>query len=163
MDGNYPNRKKQKVYSVKEAKLKAADYCAYQERTQQQVRDKLYSYGLYKDEVEEVISDLIVEGFLNEERFAIAYAGGKFRLKKWGRLKIIQGLKQQNISDYCINKALKEIEEEAYYQTLASLAAKKWETEKEQDLYKKKNKVARYLIGKGFESHLIWEIIGDIS
>ena len=85
--------RKSKTYTPKEAKLKAADYCSYQERSQQEVRNKLYTYGLHKDDVEDILTDLVLEGFINEERFSTAYVGGKFRMKKWGRLKIIQGLK----------------------------------------------------------------------
>ncbi|MEQ8925876.1 MAG: RecX family transcriptional regulator, partial [Fulvivirga sp.] len=92
--------KPKKKLSPKEAKLKAADYCAYQERSQQQVRDKLYTYGLYSEDVERILSELITENFINEERFAIAYAGGKFRVKKWGRNKILQGLNQHRVSNY---------------------------------------------------------------
>ena len=149
-----------RTFTIKEAKLKAADYCAYQERTQQQVRDKLYDYGLYRDEVEEVIATLIVEGFINEERFAIAYAGGKFRMKKWGRVKILQGLNQHRLSAYCIQKAMESIDQEAYEDTLKQIIAKKQETEKETDLFKKKHKIARHAIGKGFEPALVWEVIG---
>ena len=117
--------KKRKRLEPKEAKLKAADYCAYQERSQQEVRDKLYSYGLHQDEVEDVLADLIVDGFISEERFARAYVGGKFRMKGWGRRKILQGLQQHRISEYCIKKGLEEIDAEAYYQTLRKHAEKK--------------------------------------
>ncbi len=67
-----------------QSKTKAARYCAYQERTQQEVRDKLYSYGLYTDMVEEVLTELIMEGFVSEERYAQAYCRGKFMSNKWG-------------------------------------------------------------------------------
>ncbi len=63
-------------------------YCAYQERAQQEVRDKLYELGMTMDEVEEIMSDLIAENFLNEERFALQFAGGHFRIKGWGKVKI---------------------------------------------------------------------------
>lgn len=82
-----------KHLSPPEAKLKAARFCAYQERSQQEVRDKLYEYGLHYNDVEELLSELIVEGFINEERFARAYVRGKFKMKKWGRHKILQGFK----------------------------------------------------------------------
>ncbi|ELR69972.1 regulatory protein RecX [Fulvivirga imtechensis AK7] len=147
--------------TVKEAKIKAADFCAYQERTQQQVRDKLYSYGLTPDEVEDVLTDLITEGFVNEERFAISYAGGKFRLKKWGRLKIIQGLKALKISDYCINKGLQEINEDDYLDTLNTLLEKKRQSIKEQDNFIIKKKLANYALQKGYETDLIWDCIGQ--
>ncbi len=152
---------KKKIYLPKEAKLKAADYCAYQERSQQQVRDKLYDYGLHFDEVEEVISDLIVDGYLNEERFAKAYAGGKFRIKQWGRHKILQGLKQHRISEYCIKKGLAEIDGEDYYNTLSSLLLKKVNSIKASNDFDRRNKLARFAIGRGFENSLVWEVIKD--
>lgn len=152
-----PRKKKQ--YSPKEAKLKAADFCAYQERSQQQVRDRLYEYGLHIDDVEEVLSDLIVEGFLNEERFARAYVRGKFRMKQWGRHKILQGLKQHKISEYCIKIGLKEINEDDYRDVLASLLVKKAKSVKATNDYDRRNKIARYALGRGFETSLIWEVI----
>ena len=88
---------------------KARKYCTYQERSQQEVRDKLYEWGLHRNEVELGIATLVSENYLNEQRFAIAYAGGKFRMKGWGRIKIKLALKQKKVSDYCIRKALDEI------------------------------------------------------
>jgi len=151
--------KKEKSYTDKEILMKISAFCAYQERTQQEVRDKLYGYGLDKDSVENTIVKLIQENFLNEERFAKAYAGGKFRIKHWGRKKIIEGLKQKNISEYCIRQAMKEISDESYRKTLTQLLAKRDEKEKEKDPFKRKHKLAQYLIGKGFEAELVWEIL----
>ena len=110
--------KRKKIYSPQEALKKAYKFCAYQERNQQEIRDKLYEWGLHKQDVEQIISQLISEGFINEERFAIAYAGGKFRIKHWGKIKIKLALKQKNISEYCINKALREINNRDYQKTL---------------------------------------------
>lgn len=154
--------KKKKTYTYSEAKTKAWAYCAYQERSQQEVRDKLYEYGLYPDEVESLIAELIGDNFLNEERFAKAYAGGKFRVKKWGRYKILQGLKQHRISDYCQRKGMAEIDPDEYYETLLDLARKKKESLGEKDLFALKNKMARYLIGKGYEQDLAWEAIKKV-
>ncbi len=151
-----PYRKK---LTPKEARLKAADYCAYQERSQNEVRQKLYEYGLHRDEVEEVISDLVIEGFINEERFAIAYVGGKFRIKKWGRIKILQGLKQHNISQYCIDKGLEEIDEEDYLNTIQSLIDKKVDSLNITDNYIARRKVVNYLTQKGYEPHLVWDML----
>src|ERR1700742_4248902 len=108
MDGE----KKRKVYTAHEALVKAEAWCAYQERCQQEVRDKLYSWGLHNAEVEPVIAELISKNFLNEERFAKAFAGGKFRIKKWGRVNIRLELKRRKLSEYCIKKGLAEIDED---------------------------------------------------
>ncbi len=154
--------KKKKRLEPKEAKLKAADFCAYQERSQQEVRDKLYSYGLHLDEVEDVLADLIVDGFINEERFARAYVGGKFRMKGWGRRKILQGLKQHRISDYCIRKGLEEIDPDAYYERLKKHAEKKLPSLRGQSVYIQKGKLTQHLLMKGFEGDLIREAIEEL-
>ena len=152
-------QKPKKVFSRKEAKLKAADYCAYQERSQQEVRDKLYSYGLHYNDVEEIISELITENFINEERFAKAYAGGKFRMKKWGRLKILQGLKQHRISEYCIKKGLQEIPDADYCDTIELLIDKKRKALAIDNEFIANQKIVAYLHQKGFEPNLIWNIL----
>src|SRR5262245_41021825 len=96
---------------------KAKQYCAYQERSHSEVKEKLYNYGLQKKEVDELLSKLIEENYLNEERFAIQYAGGKFRMKQWGRVKIKYALKQKQVSEYCIKKAIASIPEGDYMKT----------------------------------------------
>ena len=106
-----PTEKKKKRLTPAQAKINIENYCAYQERSHRQVRNKLFTYGLYSSEVESIISDLISSGFLNEERFAKAYAGGKWRAKRWGRVRIKMELQQRGVSAYCIRKAMAEIEE----------------------------------------------------
>ena len=145
----------------KKAKIKAANFCAYQERTQQEVRDKLYSLGLKPNQVEQIITELITENFINEERYAITYAGGKFRMKNWGRLKIQQMLMAKNITDYCIRQALAQIDEDEYRQTIHQLVQKKAERLKIEDLFIKRKRIRTYLISKGFEPELVWEILKD--
>ncbi len=147
---------------IKQAKLKAANFCAYRERTQQEVRDKLYKLGLHRNEVEELISELISENFINEERFAIAFTGGKFRMKKWGKIKIINELKRRGLTEYCIKKGIAEIDGQTYESTARSLAAKKFEILNDADQLKKKFKVMRYLSGKGYESVLVQKIADEL-
>lgn len=140
---------------MKAAKLKAGNYCAYQERTHQEVRDKLYSLGLFGDEVEEVLTELISGNFISEERYAKVYAGGKFRIKRWGKRKIIYALKQKNISSYCINKAIREIPDDEYKQTISDLIDKKRSQISGDDAFVTRNKIFKYLIGKGYEPEII--------
>ena len=145
---------------TEKALQKIGQFCAYQERNHKEVKEKLYSYGLYKDQVEELISKLIQENFLNEERYAIAYAGGKFRAKDWGKNKIKYGLKQHQVSDYCIKKALKTIDEDEYIQKLQKLYSAKEKTLKsEKNIFIKKRKIQQYLLQKGYESALINELL----
>jgi|SRR6185437_4431087 len=142
---------------------KIKQYCAYQERCHAEVRDKLYSFGLNKTEVEEIISALITENYLNEERFAIHYAGGKFRMKQWGKNKIKQALKFKQVSDYCIKKALKEIDSREYQKTFEKLAEQKLKTLKsEKNIFIKKRKLQDFLLQRGFESELVKEAVGRI-
>src|SRR5690606_31629925 len=108
-----------------EAKRKAESYCAYQERAQQEVRNKLYEWGLHQEEVENIIVQLIEDNFLNEERFAKAYTLGKFRMKGWGKIKIKQHLKVKNVSEPLIRLALKEIKEEEYHKKIEETVKKK--------------------------------------
>ena len=142
---------------------KAKYYCAYQERSHAEVKKKLYGFGLYKNEVEILLSRLIEENYLNEERFAIAFAGGKFRIKQWGKTKIKYELKMRQIGDYNIKKALSQIEEEDYLKTLQKLAAEKLATLKsEKNIFIRKSKLQNYLVGKGYEFNLIGEIVREL-
>lgn len=125
------------------------------------MRDKLYTYGLHRDDVEELLSFLISEGFINEERYAKAFAGGRFRLKKWGRLRIERELVQKQISSYCIKKGLEEIGEDEYNQTLTDLINKKANTLSEENSFILKQRIATFAIGKGFESELVWNVLND--
>lgn len=132
-------------------------YCAYQERCHSEVRTKLLELSYRGHELEEVISLLIAEGFLNEERFARSYCRGKFRLKRWGREKIIHQLKARQVSEYCIKKGLEEIEDAEYLEVLKQLFLKKLEAlQAEKSIWRKKQKLLQYLRGKGFESTLIY-------
>jgi len=123
------------------------------------VKNKLYEYGLFRNDVEELISELITDGFLNEERYAKAFAGGKFRIKQWGRIKIINELESKGLTNNCIKSGLKEIEEDVYEQTLTSLLEKKSSTIVEDNAFIKRDKLAKYAIQKGFEPELVWTTI----
>ena len=138
-------------------------YCAYQERSHQEVKNKLFDYGLYSTQVDEIIAQLITEGFLNEERFAKAFAGGKFRIKKWGRKKIENELKFLGLSKRNIATGLKEIEGPDYRKTLKNLLKRKSEQSTETNLFKKRDKLASYAIGKGYEPELVWEMIKEVE
>jgi regulatory protein len=146
------------------AERKIKHYCGYQERSHAEVKEKLYSFGLRKAEVEQLISKMIEENYLNEERYAIAFAGGHFRMKQWGKTKIKYELKQKRISDYCIKKALSLIDIEDYEKTFRSLADTKLKALKsEQNIFTKKKKLQNYLIGKGYEFDLIGKVVNEIG
>ena len=148
-----------KKLNPQQALIKAQQCCAYQERCQQEMRDKLYEWGLYPDAVENIIADLITDNFLNEERFAKTYAGGKFRIKKWGRVKIKIELKKRKISDYCIKKAMAEINDKEYIKTLKQLIEKKSKDIKEKKAEIRNYKLAQYVISRGFEDDLVWDTL----
>jgi regulatory protein len=142
---------------------KIKHYCAYQERSHSEVKEKLYGFGLHRKEVDEILSILIEENYLNEERFAIQYAGGKFRIKQWGRVKIKYALKQKQVSEYCIKKALASIPETDYRKTLQKLFDQKLKTLKsERNIFIKKRKLQDHLMQKGFEPALVNELISSL-
>ncbi len=147
-----------------QALQKIKHYCAYQERCHQEVKEKLYSLGMHRKEVDELISQLIEENYLNEERFAIQYAGGKFRMNHWGKVKIKYALKQKQVSEYCIKKALLQIDNDAYMKTIEKLAAEKQNTLKgEKNDFVKLRKVLDYLLQKGFEADLIKDALDRLK
>lgn len=152
-----------KRLTKEEALQKLRHYCAYQERCHKEVKEKLYGYGLNKTDVEDAISVLIEENYLNEERYAIAFAGGYFRTKQWGRVKIGYELKNKGISQYCINKAMKEISDNDYFETLRELIRKKKEHIADEDLkpFARNQKIISYLLQRGFESQLIQKELRD--
>ena len=148
-----------KIFSRQQAKVKAESYCAYQERSQFEIRNKLYEWGLHQKDVEEIISELIELNFLNEERFALAYSLGKFRIKGWGKNKIRQGLKLKRIPDKLIIKSLKEINEDDYMLMLTKILKKKLNTISEKDPFKKRCLLSRFASSKGYESDLIADLL----
>ena len=151
-----------KALTAEQIRLKIEHYCAYQERSHQEVKKKLFLLGLNASQADELISSLILDGYLNEERFAKAFAGGKFRIKKWGRLKIINELEKKNISKNCIRSGLKEIDAEDYRQTLIAILSQKIAHLSENNIYVLRDKASNYAIQKGFEPELVWEILRDL-
>lgn len=145
-----------------EALIKLQKYCAYQDRCHQEVRYKLLSLKVYGDELEQVIADLIEDKFLDEERFACSYARGKFGIKKWGRMRIIRELKKRAISDYCIRKAMKEIDADDYLIALDNLMEKKLALLKTDNPYERKQKLVNYAFSRGYEADLAWQAVDKI-
>ncbi len=154
--------KKNKTYTVKEAIKKMENYCAYQERCHKEVEGKLFEMNLINLVKEEIILHLLKHNFLNEERFAKAYARGKFNIKKWGKTRIVRELKYRNISTYNVKSALSEIDENDYFTVFHALAEKKFETIKEKNPYKKSKKLADYLMYRGWETDLIYQKINEL-
>lgn len=152
--------KKQGSLTKQEALLKLQHYCVYQDRCHQEVRSKLLELSVYGDDLEEIMALLVEENYLNEERFARSFARGKFRVKQWGRIKIKQQLKARQISDYCIKKGLEEILEEDYLASIRLLVSKKLNEDTSNEA---RQKVAQYLIRKGYETHMVWETLDEYA
>lgn len=146
---------------IKEAVRKAAMFCVYQERTQQEVRERLNEWGVYGDNAEEVIGELIQQNYLNEERFAKSFAGGKFRVKGWGKRKIKQHLQQRGISGYNLDQAMREITSDDYRETLTNLLQKKRRSIHDDNPLIVKQKLLRYALSKGYESELIFTVLSE--
>lgn len=149
-------------FSLLEAKQKIEAFCAYQERCDQEVRKKIKSWGLDSEDTDILISDLIQNNFLNEQRFAEAFVSGKFRIKRWGRIKIKQHLKQKNISNYSINKGMAEIDPTEYRETILNLANSKNRLINAPDIWSRKVKLQRYLASKGYETELVRETVEEV-
>jgi regulatory protein len=156
------DKKQKKRHSYQEAIPKIEHYCVYQERCQKEVMKKLYDLGLDEEDRMNAMQHLIKKGFLNEERYAIAFAGGKFRQKAWGKGKIINELKVRGISEYCIKKAIKEIEPNDYQNSLFRLAEKYAQNIKSGKVYEKKTKTIRYLLSKGYEYDQCQQIVSEM-
>ncbi|MEQ6123778.1 regulatory protein RecX [Pseudotenacibaculum sp. MALMAid0570] len=152
----------QKVFTVDEIKKKLEYFCVYQDRCHQEVEKKLSEFRLIPEARELILLHLMQHDFLNEERYAKSFARGKFRIKKWGRKRIIQELKFRKITTYNINSALKEIEEKEYLTTLEKIAEIKLKSINEKNEYLKKQKLYQFLYRKGYESDLIQQVIKEI-
>lgn len=151
------------TYTFLEAKTKLESLCAYQERCQFEIDQKLISWKFPPDQRDQLIADLISNNFINEERFAEAFVSGKFNIKKWGRIKIKSNLNQKFISNYSIQKGLKEIDQEKYWSTIVSLAIKKKIelSSKKGNIWDQKAKVYRFLQSKGYESDIASDAIKE--
>lgn len=126
------------------------------------MKNKLYELGCTTPEVNEHIIELIQAGHLNEEHFARSIARGKFRMKQWGRRKIIEQLKLQQVSDRCIKLGLSEIDEEEYRAVAIKLVDKKFrELKGNRSNRLLQQKVFRYMMQKGYETDIIREAINE--
>lgn len=148
-----------KSLTKEQALQKLKYYCAYQERAHSEVKEKLFQLGVWKKDHDEIISALIEENYLNEERFAMAFAGGKWRVKRWGKVKIKFELKQKQVSEYCIRKALKQIDEEEYMQVLKELADTRYNSLKADQYIIRWKKTVDYLTARGFEADLVRQVL----
>lgn len=159
-----PLRKKSDYTEYNSALKTLQAFCAYQDRCHQDARKRLAELGVYGDRAEQIITDLIGEKYLDEERFARSYARGKFRMKKWGRNRIKRELKQRRISDYCLRKAMTEIDEEEYRRVLGEEIKRRDAAEKKaHHPWLRRRKLADYLVKRGFEPPLVWEIMDELG
>lgn len=141
---------------------KVKQYCSYRERCHFEVKEALFTMGLTKKEVEMLICRLIEENYLNEERFAIQFAGGHFRQKKWGKVKIIHALRQKRVSEPIIKTAVKEVDGVDYAASLQKLAAAKWKSLKGEHYLNRQVKTTAYLLQKGYEGASIQQVIAAL-
>lgn len=151
-----------KFLTIEQAIKKLEYYCAYQERCHQDVENKLRSMKLSAGYKETVMLHLLENDFLNEERFAKAFVRGKFRIKKWGKGRIEKELKTRNISEYNIRSGLKEISESDYLKSFNELAKKRILQINETNVYKRRKKLADYLLYRGWESDLVYNKVIEL-
>lgn len=148
-----------KIYDLDKAREVIRKYCAYQERSQKQVRQRLQKMGLIEEAVDLLISECIQDNFLNEERFAKAFVCGKYSIKGWGRKRLERELKMHEVSEYCMRKAMEQLDEDDYSEKLESLALKKWNQTHETNRFKKGKKVVDHLLRRGYESDAVWTLV----
>jgi len=152
-----------KVFTVDEIKRKLEQYCVYQDRCHKEVEQKMREYNLIPEAKEMILLSLLQDNFLNEERFAKSFARGKFRIKHWGKQRIVRELKFRDISSYNIKTALKEIDEQEYLKTIYSITEKRNEAISEPNIYKRKRKLIDFLMRKGYENELIYKTVDEVT
>lgn len=152
-----------KTYAVAEALEKMRHYCAYQERCHKEVKNKLYSMQMIPEAIAQIVGTLVTENYLNESRFALQFAQGKFSIKHWGKLRITRELKTRSISDYDIRKALSAIDDKAYLEKIFAISSKKWEQLEGNKPQVRKQKLYQYLAYRGWETHLIYAQIDALG
>ena len=152
-----------KILTKEEALQKLKHFCGYQERCHREVQEKLYSLGVRKIDHDEILANLIEENYLNEERFAIQFAGGRYRIKNWGRKKIMYALREKQVNDYCINKALQQIDETEYEEKITELARKRYDSLKAEQHLVRKKKTIDYLLLKGYELPLVTQAVNKLT
>jgi regulatory protein len=149
-------------YTVEQIKHKIENYCVYQDRCHKEVERKMAEYNLIPEAKELILLSLMKDNFLNEERFSKSFARGKFRMKSWGKQRIIRELKLRDISAYNIKTALKEIEEEEYIKTIYRITENRNNVTSETNTYKRKKKLVDFLMRKGFENELIFKTVNEV-
>ena len=154
--------KKKKSFTVDQIKHKIENYCVYQDRCHKEVEQKMWEYQLIPEAREMILLSLMKDNFLNEERFSQSYARGKFRIKSWGKLRIVRELKFRDISAYNIKTALKEIDEEEYIATIYRITENRNAVISETNIYKRKKKLIDFLMRKGFENGLIYKVVNEV-
>jgi len=153
---------KKRTYTVDEAKKKLEYYCAYQERCHKEVAQKLKDMYMIPEAIDVIIVHLLEHNFLNEERYTKAFVSGKLKIKKWGKRRLVLELKRKNISKTNINQALTEIDEKEYIDIFNDLAEKRFNSIKEKNKYKKRKKLADYLLYRGWESFLVYDKVNEL-
>src|SRR5690606_3130548 len=152
-----------KRLTKEEAMQKLKHFCGYQERCHREVIEKLYNLGVRKIDHDEILAGLIEENYLNEERFAIHFAGGRYRMKNWGRKKIMYALREKQINDYCIKKALQQIDEDDYEKKLKELVEKRYASLRNEQYMVRNKKTIDYVLQKGYEHNLIIQALDKMD
>ncbi len=154
---------KDELNSIEKINFKIQQYCSLQDRCQSDVEKKLTNWGLLETQIKEIVKHLKKNNYINEQRFCDSYTAGKFKIKKWGKVKIQFHLKLKGISSHYIRNSFRLLLMDDYIKSIQYLLKKKLPLVKSNDNYEKNAKAAKYLIGKGYEPHLVWEEIQKIN
>lgn len=153
---------KKKSYTLKEAKKKLERFCSYQERCHKEVDYKLKELGMIQSASQEIISQLIQDDYLNETRFAKSFARGKFRIKKWGKNRILKEFKLRKISDYNIKVGMQELTDSEYENTFYKLFEKRKKSVEHLPLDQQKKNIFSYLSYRGWEHQKIYDALNQL-
>ena len=154
---------KKKIYDIKTAIEKLKNYCALQDKCKWDVKQKMKEWGLRNKAQDYIIEELINEKYIDEERYSKSFCRGKFKIKKWGKMKIINELRKKCVTEICINKGIEEISDTEYLKELDMQYHKKKDSIKEKNYFLRKRKITTYLINKGYESNLVWDQLKELK
>ena len=153
---------KRKSYTLAQAQKKLEYYCVYQERCHKEVIAKLKTLGMIPSVIDKIISELIKANYLNETRFTQSFVRGKFRIKKWGKNRILQELKVRDISSFNIKLGMKEISDDNYQKTFYELFEKRRREVKQLTKTEQKKKIFSYMSYRGWENSKVYEALRDL-
>lgn len=151
-----------KEITTQEALYKASALCSTTEYCSTEIRQKLLKWGVSENDSESIIQKLTDDGYINEERYCLAFIHDKLNYNKWGRRKIHEALRQKRIASSLIRETLGQIDPDLYQQILKKILDSKNKEIKADNAYERNGKLMRFALSRGFESEYISRLLPDI-